>query len=168
MKIIYETARLKVYELLQNSAQADKADLLNQAVEVLSPAVVENLPGYFHGINTVAAANEWLDRMLAESRLFMLRLTEVDTIIGFVFVYAGDNKDAHIGYLLAERYWGKGLASEVLAGLIHYAESMTDWQVLIAGVDKANVASSGLLTKLKFIRQPSDGDSVFYHYHLNR
>ena len=169
MKIIYETLRLQICELYQPLDKTDANVLHHQIAGILSPAVVENLPDYFHGINNAAAACDWLDRMLSESRLFLLRYKQSDEVIGFVFIFTGDTEDAHIGYLLSEPNWGKGLASEVLAGLINYAEHNTDWHVLIAGVDKANIASTGLLTKLEFVCQSSDDENtVFYHYQIDR
>lgn len=169
MNCLFETERLTVSEFVAADTEAGERAFLNQVISVLTPAVAENLPDYFHGINTSQTAGEWLERMLAESRLFTVAHQQSADLAGFIFVYGSDAPNVHLGYLLKESEWGKGLASEMLTGFIDYAGEETAWEVLIAGVDPANVASAGLLKKLNFIRQPvADEGSHFYHYLFNR
>jgi RimJ/RimL family protein N-acetyltransferase len=90
-------------------------------------------------------------------------------LIGFLFAYVEDESDAHIGYLLAEEFWGKGLASELLKGFITEVAKMESWSTLIGGVDRSNIASANLLKKLGFVEQASDESAVvFYEYKLSR
>ncbi len=102
--------------------------------------------------------------MLTESRLFLVETAE-STLIGFLFASSGEDRETHVGYLLAEGYWGKGLASELLQGFIGKASEIGPWTKLVCGVDPANVASAHLLKKLGFIERKNNGDgAVFYEY----
>lgn len=162
----FETSRLKVTELSGGLTSPEREVLLYRIPEILTPPVVENLPPYFHGIDSPELAQTWLERMLAESRLFLVETAE-STLIGFLFASSGEDREAYVGYLLAEDYWGKGLASELLQGFIGKASESGPWAKLVCGVDPANVASAHLLKKLGFVERKNNGDGVvFYEYVL--
>ncbi len=167
MVLRYETSRLNVFETDGALKPSDLSKLLDRIIVLLTPAVVENLPPYFQNINSLSEAREWYERMLVESHLFILKDKGDNSIIGFLFAYIENDCDAHIGYLLGEKYWRQGLATELLKGFINYAGKKEDWGKLIGGVDKSNVVSSKLLIKLGFVEQPvEDGQVVFYEYNL--
>jgi RimJ/RimL family protein N-acetyltransferase len=106
--------------------------------------------------------------MLSESRLFIVKRTDTNTIIGFVFLYVGNDDDAHIGYLLGESYWSKGYATELLKGLINSIKYENKIKRLIAGVAINNIVSSKLLIKLGFVNSSSENnETVFYEYQLS-
>ena len=174
MALSFESSRLKVFEVPGDIGLSAREVLLNRIPEILTPSVVEHLPGYFHGIDSQAKAKVWLERMLSESQLFLVNSAEnksvegkfiEDSLIGFLFAVVENGQDAHIGYLLSEEYWGKGLASELLQGFIKSALKEEQWVKLIGGVDPANIGSANLLKKQGFVKQ-SGGDSsvVFYEY----
>ena len=166
MTIIFETSRLKAAELTTPLPAELLSKLLMQLPNVLAPSVVNNLPPYFHGINTKAQANTWLQRMLSESRLLQV-IAISGELIGFVFIHENDDQTAHIGYLLAESHWGKGLATELLKAFISAVKNSKSWEKLIAGVEASNKASCQLLIKLGFIEQSSDNpDNLFFEYYL--
>lgn len=160
LNTLYNTHRLDISELLSTGERRENSALLNQIVGILTPAVVENLPGYFHRINTPESAAEWLEKVLAEGRVLSVSYKHSSDLTGFIFLYGSEAQTVHIGYLLKQSEWGKGLASEMLDGLVRFAEQNTNWEYLVAGVDSANVASARLLEKLNFIRQPAAGDST--------
>ncbi|ELP6741286.1 GNAT family N-acetyltransferase [Vibrio vulnificus] len=164
MAISFESQRLKVVEITEEFDLSKHSYLLERIPQILTPAVVENLPPYFHEIGSGEQARIWLERMLLESRLLQVKI-EDNELIGFLFAYVENDECAHIGYLLAEEYWGRGLASELLEGFIHEVEKSESWLKLIGGVDQSNVASAKLLIKLGFIAQPAkDSGVVFYEY----
>jgi len=166
----YSTPRLAVQQLAEDMP-ADQLQVIGTAAQViLSPSVVAHLPPNFQNIQSLAAAQGWLENMLAESTLLTIRETSADQhqgpLMGFVFVYV-DDQDAHLGYLLGEAYWGKGFASEFLAGLLAYAKQHTSWGKLIGGVGKENQASSHVLSKLGFVAEHRDSNgTTFYAYQL--
>ena len=167
MTLSFNTARLNVIEVNSNAAKSERTALVKALPSILTPAVVANLPSYFQGIESKLAAEEWLNKMLKECHLLMLQSSESE-IIGFLFIYS-DNPNAHIGYLLAEQYWGKGLAFELLHGFINLAYTHPQWHKLIAGVDKSNTASVKLLNKLSFIQQDEVvNNMLFYEFDLRK
>ena len=100
--------------------------------------------------------------------MFLVCETPSETIIGLIFVYVDKDKQAHIGYLLGEDYWGRGFASELLTGFIAFASRQADWSGLIGGVEKANTVSSHLLQKLGFVKTADgDGSTTYYRYNLS-
>ncbi|WP_192892150.1 GNAT family N-acetyltransferase [Vibrio bathopelagicus] len=164
MAISFESQRLTVVEITERFDLSKHSYLLERIPQILTPAVVENLPPYFHKIGSSEQARTWLERMLLESRLLQVE-AEDHELIGFLFAYVENDEYAHIGYLLAEEYWGRGLASELLQGFIHEVEKSESWLKLIGGVDQSNIASVKLLKKLGFIEQAANGSGVvFYEY----
>jgi len=142
-----------------------EADMLAAIIELLTPKVVESLPVYFRNVNSIVKAQEWLNKMVSDSRLFKVKETDTNTITGFVFVFVGNNKDAHIGYLLGESYWGKGYATELLKGLVGFIKHENKIERLIAGVATNNIVSSKLLHKLGFVKSVSEhNETIFYEY----
>ncbi|MBF4344461.1 N-acetyltransferase, partial [Vibrio anguillarum] len=108
----------------------ERSALVEQIPNILTPLVVENLPPYFHGITSVELATVWLDRMSSESRLLQVK-SEAQELIGFLFAYVESESEAHIGYLLSEEYWGKGLASELLKSFIEKIVKTESWSKLV-------------------------------------
>lgn len=161
----FKTARLTIDEITQTLSEEALTPLLKQTVNILTPEVVKSLPPYFHGIKSTADAHVWFTRMMKESRLFTITHNSNNAMIGFVFVSEENEHSAHIGYLLDENYWRQGLAKEMLSSFLNWAKNHTPWHKLIGGVDKTNTASSHLLTKLEFVKQPETHPQVnFYQF----
>lgn len=167
MALSFNTPRLNVIEINSNTAKLEKTALVNALPSILTPAVVENLPSYFQGIDSIAAAEKWLANMLNECRLLMLQ-SQQQEVVGLLFIYT-EKHDAHIGYLLAEQYWGQGLAFELLQGFINLAGTQSHWHKLIAGVDESNTPSIKLLKKLAFEEQASkENGMLFFEFNLKQ
>lgn len=167
MALSFNTPRLNVIEINSNTAKLEQTTLVNALPSILTPAVVANLPGYFQGIDSIAAAEKWLANMLNECRLLMLQ-SQQQEVVGLLFIYT-ENQDAHIGYLLAEQYWGRGLAFELLQGFINLASTQSQWHKLIAGVDESNTPSIKLLKKLAFEEQASkENGMLFFEFNLKQ
>ncbi len=167
MNLSFNTPRLNVIELNSNDTKSERTTLVNALPAILTPAVVTNLPSYFQGVDSIAAAEKWLANMLNECRLLMLQ-SQHQEVIGLLFVYT-EKHDAHIGYLLAEQYWGQGLAFELLQGFINLACTHSYWRKLIAGVDELNTPSIKLLKKLAFEEQASkENGMLFYEFDLHK
>jgi len=164
MGMSYTTARMNIVEVESQLSSEVRHALLKRVPEILTPEVVENLPPYFHNIDSAQQAQVWLERMLSDSRLLQVKSASGE-LIGFLFIYVENQRDAHIGYLLAEEYWGKGLASELLKGFIQEISRSEPWNKLIGGVDRSNLASAHLLKNLGFVERDGDeGAVVFYEY----
>lgn len=166
MPVSFSTYRLDVAQIELNINRQAQDKLSAAILHILTPEVVASLPDYFHNVDSIDKAKHWLDRMLMESILLQVRETNTNQTIGFIFIYQ-EHDAAHIGYLLATTHWRKGLANEVLSGLIGYAREHSQWSKLVGGVDKGNFASANLLTKLGFQKQQTDNQDVdFYEYKL--
>ena len=165
MNSSYQTTRLQIDEIF-NSNQTP--EFLASVMEILTPSVVGNLPPYFQNVNSIASAQEWLNHVVSDGRLFIVKPIGDSKAIGFVFLSTENCADTHIGYLLGESFWGKGYATEILKGLIDFIESEDQVTRLIAGVATDNVASIKLLQKLGFIHSTSeDNGTMFYEYRLS-
>lgn len=168
MAISFKSKRLTVAEITGVFTLSAHSYLLERIPQILTPAVVENLPPYFHGIGSSEEARIWLERMLLESRLLQVEAekeAENNELIGFLFAYVETDNSAHIGYLLTEEYWRQGLASELLQGFIDEVVKFESWVKIIGGVDQSNIASAKLLTNLGFVEQPAnDSGVIFYEY----
>ncbi|KZM41414.1 hypothetical protein OA92_13435 [Marinomonas sp. SBI22] len=159
-------------KVLLNKKQIDKKELYQSIIKILTPEVVSQLPPYFSDINSRESAQAWLERMLDESLLFLVYQTELQQLIGFSFIYLEQTdegqKNAHLGYLLAQASWGKGFASELVSHLIEHIKTRNLAETLIAGVDESNLASIALLKKLGFNQSKSDvPENLFFQLKLN-
>lgn len=166
MSFSYQTSRLQISEIF-NSKQ--EPDFLISVVGVLTPKVVENLPPYFQNINSIASGQKWLEQIISDGRLFIVKLADESHLIGFVFLSSENASGAHIGYLLGESYWGNGYATEILKGLIDFIELEGKITHLIAGVATDNEASIKLLHKLGFNKNSNEGNgTMFFEYMLSQ
>lgn len=163
MSSIFSTSRLNIHEIDNQLNLSEHASFLQATCELLSPAVVQELPDDFQNINSAILALKFLSQLQLESRIFALYLGE--NLMGFIFAYEADAETAHIGYLLAEDYWGKGYAREALTGFIQFSKTLT-WNILIAGVAATNLSSIKLLEKLDFqpIEKAPSGEQMFKLY----
>ncbi|QNL48087.1 GNAT family N-acetyltransferase [Olivibacter sp. SDN3] len=70
-----------------------------------------------------------------------------------------------IGYTLSERYWGKGIATEVCSALVHYCFSHTDRKEVVAVTALDNIGSQKVLAKTGFKQKDNlirDNDELAY------
>jgi ribosomal-protein-alanine N-acetyltransferase len=62
-------------------------------------------------------------------------------------VYPPNSKNIEIIYALGKEHWGKGLASEIVSGVIKYAFEQLKLEEIFATVDPNNLASIKILEK---------------------
>jgi RimJ/RimL family protein N-acetyltransferase len=161
----FSTGRLEVMPIHYFTKDLDLDDVLPNVVGILSERVVESLPPYFHGIKSTKQATVWLSKMQAESCFYMLCDSFSSDLVGFLFLYDSGDGAAHLGYLLAEKYWGVGLASELLIGLIDELKTLNLLKTLVGGVDPSNIASIKVLHKAGFFEHEKNEEGVlFFHY----
>ena len=168
----FNTPRLNVIEANSELETLDLDVIYSSIIKTLTPEVVSQLPPYFSDINSRESAQAWFERMLDESLLFLVYQTELQQLIGFSFIYLEQTdegqKNAHLGYLLAQASWGKGFASELVSHLIEHIKTRNLAETLIAGVNESNLASIALLKKLGFKQSESDvSANLFFQLDLN-
>jgi RimJ/RimL family protein N-acetyltransferase len=138
-------------------------DLLKSIQILLTPNVVKSLPEYFQNVVTDTAAQTWLDTINQEGELLLIRSKTEHALIGCIFMHEATANTVHIGYLIAESHWGKGLARESLSKLIDMFLMRSTNLTLMAGVERNNIASTKVLTALGFnLTTNNQSQTLFY------
>ena len=145
----FRTKRLRVVDWTPELSDPDRQEaLLADLQALLKPAVLAPLPPSFALQVGEAGLADWVAARDAESAVSLIRLHRGD-LVGLL-ILANEQEGCHVGYLFAETAWGRGYATEMLAGLVQEAERQgTD---LIAGVGPDNPASARVLRKAGFTR----------------
>ncbi|MBT8133584.1 MAG: GNAT family N-acetyltransferase [Gammaproteobacteria bacterium] len=166
----YQTQRLTV---LGYAKYMNKADLPGQVLNIMTPRVTQALPSGWQDINTTSDADNWLKSVDEECSFLLVRLSDTQEIIGFVFLYEPSSIvfpiDVRIGYLLNERYWGAGIASELIKGFLTWCNSYGAIKSITGGVEADNIGSIKVLEKNGFVQIESNEEgAVFYVYNSER
>jgi len=147
------------------SDPAARADLETALARILTPEVLAHLPPSLT-LGPGDRVADWIDAREAESDVLTVTTARDGELIGLV-ILAQDPDAAlptvHLGYLFAKSVWGRGAASEVVTGLVQSLRASASIR-LIGGVDPANPASTRVLEKAGFARDPalSSEDSTIY------
>ncbi len=77
-----------------------------------------------------------------------------------------ENNEIEVFYALLPKYWGKGLATEVLASLTEYLLTKTDYGTIVAPITQGNIASVKVAEKNGFLNcglkeDPNYKDLIF-------
>jgi ribosomal-protein-alanine N-acetyltransferase len=126
---------------------------------VLTPSVLAHLPPSMQ-LDPEQGIPAWITARAAESTVLTVTDTSNDTLAGLVVLHH-DEQTCHLGYLLAESAWGRGLGSELIAGLVTAMTPMAPMTV-VGGVGHDNPASARVLVKSGFAKDtassPPDTD----------
>ena len=161
MNMDFKTGRLEVVFLV------DVNNLSNREIfDLLTDEVTRYLPPDWQGITDNKKAGEWLEKRLCECSVFTIFANQSENLIGFLFVYGikEKNKEIRIGYIISEKYWGHGYASEVVGGLVGLMAQTGNVSSIIAGVAKGHVGSIKVLTKNGFMYTELNNNTEFYRY----
>ncbi len=173
---IINTARTKLVAV--TAADEPLLRVLSEALPaILTPEVCLHLPPNFSDIGSAAKARALLDEMLSQSQVTAIFVNlgdkqDANPLAGLIFMHiaaqeaASGASEAHLGYLLAERFWGGGIASECLSAFVAEVRKSAPVNTLLAGVEVGNLASIRLLEKLGFSQQSSDSQQGTLHYAL--
>ena len=160
----FETARLTVADW---HAQSDGVDSLCGIVrELLAPGVTEQLPESWQGSYPVERAMNWIRDRDAEGTQLLALSSDTQEPVALLLLHedtAAAGTEMRVGYLVAERQWGKGFASELLGGLIDWARASSVVSI-VAGVAAGNAASIRVLEKCGLTRREDSrsGTELFY------
>ena len=88
-----------------------------------------------------------------ESLILGIYLAESRTFCGIAefYGYKASLQKTCIGYRLAERFWGKGIASQAVSLMVDYLCTQTDTEIITASTMLENRASARVLEKNGFI-----------------
>ena len=96
--------------------------------------------------------------------MFALESAVSGELVGFIgIVHPGGQAEAEVKYAFGREYWGQGLATEALRGLVEYGRSELGLKHLIATTAPENVASHRVLLKSGFVlgELRDNGDGSF-------
>lgn len=151
----YTTERLRVGSW-QWVAGEYGLDLPTEVTRVLTSRTTAALPGPWHGDFDDDRAKEWIAQRDAESPTLLALEVESGRCVGLVIIaelpLAPSGIDIRIGYVLAEEAWGRGIATELVEGLVEWARGHPSVHRLSAGVEVTNRASVRVLDKAGFER----------------
>jgi len=80
-----------------------------------------------------------------------IELLGSSAVIGGCGLHNPNHDQWELGYVFAQRYWGMGLATEMVPALMDFAFSRLGARKVWAPVDAANVASARVLEKCGFL-----------------
>jgi RimJ/RimL family protein N-acetyltransferase len=130
-------------------------DLARAVAAILTPKTTQALPLAWQGEYTVARARRWIAERDGESTALLLVDRNSGEPVGLMLLHEDakehdTQRQLRIGYVIKETDWGKGIASELVAGLVDWARSQPQIGSIIAGVEPQNAASVRVLTKNGF------------------
>ncbi|CAB9498296.1 expressed unknown protein [Seminavis robusta] len=112
-----------------------------------------------------AFAGGSFDFATSKNKISTIRLSSTDTtaLTGLLMLRTVPSSqedddistDMHIGYIFGKDHWGKGLATELLKGLVKHLQQAGYQGTLHAGVAHGNPASSRVLEKAGFSAAPA-------------
>jgi ribosomal-protein-alanine N-acetyltransferase len=146
----------------------DHADLV---ARIMTEPVTQTLPEHWQGRYTLDRARAWVDERNSEGVTLLAVDRSTREAVGFVILFeagsgdSGGGADLRLGYLLAEQSWGKGLATELLAGLVDWCREQHSIVSITGGVSRDNPGSVRVLEKCGFrkIEHPdeSSGECLY-------
>jgi RimJ/RimL family protein N-acetyltransferase len=166
----FVTERLRVDPWWEADARGG-VDLAESVAELLTARTTEALPESWRGDYSVERARAWIAERDAESPTLLVTEVASARPVGLVVlaeVPLGESAiDVRVGFVIAEDAWGRGLASEVVAGLIDWARRQPTVRTLTGGVDPEHRASARVLEKCGFRRLlVGDDSTATYRFEL--
>ncbi|MFN0275342.1 MAG: GNAT family N-acetyltransferase [Chitinophagales bacterium] len=102
---------------------------------------------------TLQDAINWVDRNLANEVQYNFSICYEDAVIGMIGLIPKkdiDRVSAEIGYWLGEKYWGRGIMTDVLKVYTKHIFNTFEIVRIEAGVFEENIASQKALQKAGF------------------
>ncbi len=156
-----QSERLNIVRLISESAE-----ILSGIIDVLSGNATEHLPDDWHNIDSPGKAEVWLQQRLSESEIFSVFINGCQKFVGLLIVYGYDQEmegqSIRIGYIISQKYWGNGLASELIGALASKLSTVGNISSVMGGVVPSNIGSVKVLTKNGFHLLESISGTEFY------
>jgi RimJ/RimL family protein N-acetyltransferase len=163
----FRTERLSVEEWRRTN---DAAELAAVVSTMLTPPVTESLPPGWQGSYDPARARRWIAERDAEATTMLVSERSSGSGVGLLLLHEEPAADAagievRLGYLLAERAWGRGLGGELVSGFVRWCHAQPTVTSVVGGVAPGNVASMRILERNGFLlvdRVGHPGDELVY------
>ena len=160
----FNTDRLTVFEWHSRAdLSRSEQDLARVVTAIMTEPVTRSLPPGWQGPYDLDRAEAWIAERDQEGPTLLVVERATGEAVGLVilFEFASDEPagvDVRLGYMLAESAWGRGLASELIAGFVEWCRSSGQIRSLAGGVASDNPASARVLEKNGF--RPMDNTDV--------
>jgi RimJ/RimL family protein N-acetyltransferase len=165
----FHTERLIVKEWHSLAPEEwEDQEAANFVMSLMTPGVTQSLPEAWQGEYTLKRAREWVHERDNESTTLLVIDRSSRMPIGLVILYEEDQDGGirvRLGYMLMESMWGKGLASELIRGLVEWCRNAGVVSI-VGGVNSANIASRRVLEKNGFEIQSDVRNSKEILYEL--
>jgi RimJ/RimL family protein N-acetyltransferase len=153
----FDTDRLRVENW--NAALRDRGTrsaLITELSALLTPAVTQYLPEPMQIHEGPNEIEKWVSARTGESDVFCVRDARTQELLGLLVLGASPGAtgalNVRLGFLLAEKAWGKGIATELVKGLVGWCAKQASPVQLLGGVEVENAASAAVLIKAGFTR----------------
>ena len=161
---IIETERLLASEWHSIPTQSwEQQDLERVVAHILTERVTRPLPEPWHGVYTLERARSWIADRDDEGTTLLIIEKSSRRAVGLLLLAQCPVKDGveiRIGYMLAEPFWARGFASELIAGLVASCRQRPSVLSMAGGVTSGNPASARVLEKNGFRRSASGDDAA--------
>ncbi len=152
--IAFQSDRLAIAPLVVADARiAATAGFVTKAVTAHLPARLQ--------IEGPVDAEAWIDLLSEGGEVHSVDL-EGD-LVGFLTLHWQGSDQVMVGYLFAENAWGRGLASELVRGLVAHLQGLGWRGRVTGGVARDNPASAAVLLKAGFSEDGHGPDGVDFH-----
>lgn len=148
----FDTERLSV----QPWNKTEEAQLHAELEQHLNEQVTAFLPDHLHYLKGTTKPSEWAQAFQKGAEISTVRLQKEQEFAGLLMLREEAPGQIHIGYIFGKVHWGKGLATELLRGLLKHLKEIGYVGVLHAGVVKGNPASARVLVKTGFVAMKED------------
>lgn len=168
--VAFVTPRLKVAGW--HSLPEGQVPLATVIAGMLTPAVTRSLPPSWQGQYDSARARAWISERDGESTVLLASELISHEPVGLVILFtegpavADGSMGLRLGYLVSEKFWGRGLATELIDGLIRWCRSRPEITSITAGVSMTNEASVNVLSKTGFVATTPHGEEMTYVHRL--
>jgi ribosomal-protein-alanine N-acetyltransferase len=124
-------------------------------VSLLTEAVTRDLPPQWQSPYDRDRASQWFVERQSESTVLLIVDRSDGLPVGLLILSESANSDPsleiRLGYMFNESNWGRGLATEVVAGFADWCRTNGSVRSVIGGVAHGNNASARVLQKNGFV-----------------
>lgn len=133
----------------------DLSDAKDLAIALSNRKVQDNLRDGLPYPYTEKDGEEYISAMLLadENEVFSFAITADNKVVGSIGAFRQENihrQTAELGYYIAEKYWGKGIATEAVKQICEYVFRNSDIIRIYAQPFAHNIASCKVLEKAGF------------------
>lgn len=163
----FDTARLRVLPWRQFIESI--SELAQAIAPVTTPKVMATLPPSWSSLDTNQERIHWIMEREQEGLCLCFCDAKNGEVVGILLLspqmMQGNCVDVRVGYFIAEEFWGRGFASEVVKGLVQIARSHELIDSVTGGVDPSNIGSVKVLTNNGFVHISDESNQ---HTHIYR